>query len=76
MNSIKSFYKGKRVLITGHNGFKGTWMCQILKDCGANVIGYSLEPTAEPSLYDITNMSNDIWRRSMRCRHTEISQIS
>lgn len=60
MNNIKSFYKGKRVLVTGHNGFKGTWMCQILKDAGANVIGYSLEPTTEPSLYDITNMSRDM----------------
>ena len=60
MNNIKSFYKGKRVLVTGHNGFKGTWMCQILKDAGVNVIGYSLEPTTEPSLYDITNMSRDM----------------
>lgn len=39
-----SFYKGKTVLITGHTGFKGSWMCKLLSMAGAKVIGYSLTP--------------------------------
>ena len=43
-----SFYKGKRVLVTGHTGFKGTWLCKMLEMAGAEVIGYSLpSPTEE-----------------------------
>lgn len=52
------FFKGKRVLITGHTGFKGTWMCKVLKMNQAKVIGYSLDPPTKPSLYDITGMSD------------------
>lgn len=50
------FYKGKRVLVTGHTGFKGTWLCQILADMGAEVTGYSLLPPTEPSLFYISGM--------------------
>lgn len=46
-----SFYKGKRVLVTGHTGFKGAWMCEVLLREGAEVIGYALEPPTEPSLF-------------------------
>lgn len=43
-----TFYKGKRVLVTGHTGFKGTWLCKMLEMAGARVIGYSLpSPTEE-----------------------------
>ena len=45
------FYKNKRVLITGHTGFKGSWLCQILIGVGASVTGYSLEPPTSPSLF-------------------------
>ena len=45
------FYKGKKVLITGHTGFKGSWLCQILIGAGAEVTGYSLEPPTNPSLF-------------------------
>ena len=38
------FYKGKRVLVTGHTGFKGTWLCRILLQLGAQVTGYALMP--------------------------------
>lgn len=47
------FYKGKRVLITGHTGFKGSWLSKILIMAGANVVGYSLKPPTSPNLYDI-----------------------
>lgn len=53
---MKEFYKGKRVLVTGHTGFKGTWLCEILKCFGAKVIGYALEPPTNPSLFDMTEM--------------------
>ena len=39
-----SFYKGKKVLVTGHTGFKGSWMCKVLTNMGAEVAGYSLNP--------------------------------
>ena len=47
------FYRGKRVLVTGHTGFKGSWMCHILKNAGAYVTGYSLEPPTDPSLFKL-----------------------
>jgi CDP-glucose 4,6-dehydratase len=53
------FYKGKKVFITGHTGFKGSWMCQVLDRLGAKVAGYSLEPPTKPNLYTITGVSVD-----------------
>lgn len=47
------FYKGKRVLITGHTGFKGSWLCELLLQAGAQVSGYSLGVPTEPSLYEL-----------------------
>ena len=51
-----SFYKNKRVLVTGHTGFKGTWLCKMLINAGATVTGYSLEPPTEPNLFDISGL--------------------
>ena len=47
------FYRGKKVFITGHTGFKGAWMCQLLIMAGADVTGYALEPPTEPSLFQL-----------------------
>ena len=55
-----SFYKGKRVFVTGHTGFKGSWLCKILVNAGANVTGYSLCPPTEPSLFKITEIGKKI----------------
>lgn len=55
-----SFYKGKKVFITGHTGFKGSWMCKILKMNGADIMGYSLAAPTNPSLYEIANISSGI----------------
>ncbi len=49
-----NFYKGKKVFLTGHTGFKGTWLSRILILAGADVTGYSLEPPTEPSLFKQT----------------------
>lgn len=54
------FYKGKKVFITGHTGFKGSWMCVVLKMFGAEIIGYSLEPPTNPNLFEIANVEDDI----------------
>lgn len=51
-----AFYQGKKVLITGHTGFKGTWMCAMLLQAGAQVIGYALEPPTDPSIFRLTEM--------------------
>lgn len=48
-----SFYRDKKVLITGHTGFKGSWMCQLLIGVGAQVTGYALEPPTNPSLFEM-----------------------
>lgn len=55
-----SFYNGKRVFVTGHTGFKGSWLCKILANAGAIVTGYSLEPPTNPSLYQIAQIEQDI----------------
>lgn len=49
-----SFYKGKKVFLTGHTGFKGTWLSRILILAGADVTGFSLEPPTNPSLFEQT----------------------
>lgn len=49
-----SFYKGKKVFLTGHTGFKGTWLSRILILAGAEVTGYSLEPPTNPSIFEAT----------------------
>lgn len=55
-----SFYKGKTVLITGHTGFKGSWMCKLLSMAGAKVIGYSLNPPTTPSLFELSGVEKEI----------------
>ena len=53
-----SFYKDKKVLITGHTGFKGTWMCEALVMAGADVTGYALEPPTQPSLFALCGLED------------------
>lgn len=52
-----SFYKGKRVFVTGHSGFKGSWLCRLLLNAGAEVTGYALA-AEKPSLFDIADISS------------------
>lgn len=51
-----SFYNGKKVLVTGHTGFKGTWLCKILINAGAFVTGYSLEAPTNPNLFSLADV--------------------
>jgi len=54
------FYRDKRVLITGHTGFKGTWMCAMLLQAGARVTGYALKPPTTPSVFELSGMREQI----------------
>ena len=54
------FYKNKKVFLTGHTGFKGTWLCRILLLAGAEITGYALEPPTVPSLFIQTKTKKDI----------------
>lgn len=51
-----SFYEGKKVLVTGHTGFKGAWLSRILVNAGADVTGYSLEPSTKPDLFSLAGV--------------------
>lgn len=55
-----SFYKNKHVFITGHTGFKGTWLCKILVQAGAIVTGYSLEAPTQPNLFEVSGVEKQI----------------
>ena len=55
-----NFYRNKNVLITGHTGFKGTWMSVMLVNAGANVIGYSTCSKTEQRLFDLCNIKSQI----------------
>lgn len=54
------FYRGKKVLVTGHTGFKGSYMCKLLIMLGADVTGYSLEPPTDPALFNILKLSESM----------------
>ena len=54
------FYKDKKVLVTGHTGFKGSWMCKVLIEAGADVTGYALKPPTLPNLFEISGVENKI----------------
>lgn len=60
MNKILDFYKGKRVFVTGHTGFKGSWLVKILTHAGADVTGYALEPPTNPNLFSIIGVEDQI----------------
>ncbi len=55
------FYKRKRVLVTGHTGFKGSWLSKILLLAGADVSGYSLMPPTEPNIYDMVQLDQSMY---------------
>lgn len=56
----RSFWEGKKVLITGHTGFKGGWLSHWLIELGAEVIGYSLRPSTQPNLFTATHLPDQV----------------
>ena len=60
MGKLVDFYRGKRVLITGHTGFKGSWLSKILVNAGAEVVGFSMGLPTSPSLFELCNLKSDM----------------
>lgn len=56
----KAFYRGKRIFVTGHTGFKGAWLCRLLLEWGAEVYGYALHPPSEPNLYTLAGLEGQM----------------
>ncbi len=52
------FFRNRKVLVTGHTGFKGTWLCRMLVNAGADVTGYSLAPPTNPNLFELAGLEN------------------
>ena len=57
---LLDYYKNKKVFLTGHTGFKGTWLCRLLLQAGAEITGYALAPPTNPSLFAQLGMEKDI----------------
>lgn len=69
-----SFWQGKRVLVTGHTGFKGCWLVLWLQRLGANVTGLALAPNANPNLYMLANVDNSL--KSYECDIRDAHNVS
>src|SRR3546814_19660607 len=60
MGLSPEFWRGKRVLVTGHTGFKGSWLALWLQSMGARVSGFSLDPATEPNLFELARVGEGI----------------
>lgn len=58
--TASSFWTGKKVLLTGHTGFKGSWMCVLLRSLGARVSGFSVDLPTSPALFDLAGLAADV----------------
>ena len=63
---IKKFWKNKKVIITGHTGFKGSWLAFWLNFVGAKVIGISKDIPSKPSLFNILDIKKKNYKRKFR----------
>ena len=59
-NFLTNFFNGKKVFITGHTGFKGSWLAFLLKEMGANVMGFALPPTTKVNHFDLLSLNKKI----------------
>ena len=60
VGNMLDFFKNKKILITGHTGFKGAWLTRILILAGADIVGYALSPETEPNLFDMLDIEDNI----------------
>ncbi|HLQ76105.1 MAG TPA: NAD-dependent epimerase/dehydratase family protein, partial [Terriglobia bacterium] len=56
----RSFWKGRRVFVTGHTGFKGSWLCLWLESLEADITGYALNPPTEPNLFEQARVAGSV----------------
>jgi len=68
---LRSFYSGKTVLVTGHTGFKGSWLTHILLSFGARVIGVSLPPASEKDIFVVTGLATAVSHHEFDIRNAE-----
>lgn len=69
-------FRNKNVMITGHTGFKGSWLCQILLNYGANICGIGLMPNTKPSLFDLLKLEDRIDNHYLDIRnYVEVKEI-
>lgn len=67
-------WQGRKVLLTGHTGFKGSWLAMWLRRLGADVVGYALDPVAEPNLYDVAKVGDGLTSIIADVRHLDSLQ--
>jgi len=60
MSGIQKFFRNKKILITGHSGFKGSWLAKTLLDCDADITGIALEPASKPNLFDPLGLKKSV----------------
>ena len=60
IDDLARYFSGKKVFITGHTGFKGSWLALLLSEIGAEVTGFSLPPLTNPSHFDLINLPSKI----------------
>ena len=58
--NLNNIFKNKKVIITGHTGFKGSWLTMLLKQLGAEIKGYALNNVSSPNHFDLLDITNDI----------------
>lgn len=73
-NPCKKFWRNRKVLITGHTGFTGSWLALVLISYGAKVFGLSLKPNTRPSIYKILNVQSKIYK-SYICDITDLNKV-
>ena len=66
MDLFDNFYKGKKVLVTGHTGFKGSWLTLWLTELGAEVTGVALDPQTDRDLFNLCKLHDDLGERDIR----------
>ena len=71
---LPTFLAGRRVLVTGHTGFKGAWLCHLLAQAGAEVLGYSLDAPSTPSLFELTRLGSNP-PQGLRNLHADILDL-
>jgi CDP-glucose 4,6-dehydratase len=76
MKQFADVYRGKRVLVTGHTGFKGSWLSLWLKQLGADVAGISLAPETQPNHWNFLGLETTVQHHELDIRHaTEVASV-